>query len=340
MNKASVYDKIKELEGIPSYSKHEQFIQGVIHALDLKIIAKGDPLPSINLLIKKLGFARETIIRAYRELIDRGIVEAKPRLGYFVSNDQTTQALKVALLMFLFDSFQEQFYRNFRHELGNNVHIDVFFHHGNITMFETMIDMIKGKYGAYVIAPIPHPNTKKLLRQLPQHKLVLFDRFEPIGKQCSYITQEFEHSTYQILSELAPTIKTFDEIIFFHTIGSLDPLEIISSYTRFATDYNVKARIIPEYEVGSVKKGTVYFTLNNTEIWQILKDCEIKGLTPGKDVGILSHNDELLKEIIGGGITTYSTDFGRMGIASAQAVRHKKTTHQIIPTVLHRRKSL
>jgi len=175
---------------------------------------------------------------------------------------------------------------------------------------------------------------------LPQNKLVLFDRFEPIGKQCSYITQEFEQSTYNILSELAPTIKTFKEMIFFHTVGSLDPVEIIGSYTKFAKDYAVKAKIIPEYTPGTVKKGTVYFTLNNTEIWQILKDCETKALQPGVDIGILSHNDELLKEIIGGGITTSSTDFNVMGVQAAEAVLSKKTVHQIIPTILYKRKSL
>ncbi|MFZ4861750.1 GntR family transcriptional regulator [Sphingobacterium sp. Mn56C] len=340
MSNVTVFDTIKALEEIPSYSKHEQFVQGIIHAIEAKIISKGDPLPSINVLIKELGFARETIMRGYRELKNRGIVEAKRRLGYFVANEATDQSLKVALLMFLFDSFQEQFYRNFRNELGNKVHIDVFFHHGNITMFETMIDMIKGKYGAYVIAPIPHPKTRMLLQGLPERKLVLFDRFEPVGLKSSYITQEFEQSTYRVLAELAPTIKTFDQLVFFHTTESFDPIEIIRSYRKFAKDFDVKAKIVPEYKKGSVKKGHVYFTLNNAEIWQILKDCETKGLSPGKDIGILSCNDELLKEIIGGGITTYSTDFSLMGIRAAQAVVQKETVHELIPTLLYRRKSL
>ncbi|RQO66587.1 GntR family transcriptional regulator [Pedobacter sp. KBW01] len=336
----TIFEKIQELEEIPSYSKHEQFVQGIINAIDEKIILKGAPLPSISVLIKNLGFARETIMKGYRELISRGIVESKSRLGYFVANDDTEQTLKVALLMYLIDSFQEQFYRNFRNELGPNVHIDVFFHHGNITVFETMLDMIKGKYGVYVISPIPHPKTKQLLETLPGNKLIMFDRYEPLEGEFNFITQEFEQSTYKVLSELAETIMKFDEMILFHTPGSLDPIEIIKSFKKFAKDFKVNTRILNEYKPGSVEKGKVYFTLDNSEIWKIMKDCEIKHLEIGEDIGILSHNDEIVKEIVGGGLTTYSADFSLMGKKVAQAILKKEKVQEIIPTVLIRRKSL
>lgn len=336
----TIFEKIQDLESIPSYSKHEQFVQGIINAIDERIIAQGAALPSINVLIKELGFARETIMKGYRELISRGIVEAKNRQGYFVANDDTEQTLKVALLMYLIDSFQEQFYRNFRNELGPNVHIDVFFHHGNITMFETMLHMIKGKYGVYVVSPIPHPKTKHLLELLPINKFIMFDLYEPMKGDFNYVSQEFEQSTYKILSELAETIKTFDELIFFHVPGSLDPVEIIKSFKRFTKDFNINTRILNEYEPGSVEKGKVYFTLDNSEIWKIMKDCELKQLQPGIDIGILSHNDEVVKEIIGGGITTYSADFSLMGRRVAQAILKKEKVQEIIPTVLIRRKSL
>jgi len=336
----TIFEKIQELEEVPSYSKHEQFVQGIINAIDERIISKGEALPSINVLIKKLGFARETIMKGYRELISRGIVESKNRLGYFVANDDTEQSLKVALLMYLIDSFQEQFYRNFRNELGPNVHIDVFFHHGNITIFETMLDMIKGKYGVYVISPIPHPKTKKLLSMLPSNKFIMFDRYEPLDGEFNYVTQEFEQSTYKVLAELAETIMKFDEMILFHVPGSLDPIEIIKSFKKFAKDFNIKTKILNEYKPGSVEKGKVYFTLDNSEIWKIMKDCEIKQLELGRDIGILSHNDEIVKEIIGGGLTTYSADFSLMGKKVAQAILKKEKVQEIIPTVLTRRKSL
>jgi DNA-binding LacI/PurR family transcriptional regulator len=91
---------------------------------------------------------------------------------------------------------------------------------------------------------------------------------------------------------------------------------------------------------GTIEKGKVYFTINNTELWAMLKDCIGKKLDPGADVGILSHNDDMVKEIICGGITTYSTDFKRMAEEAASFVTSGKAVKKIMPTVLIRRKSL
>ena len=335
-----IFKRIRELDQLPSYSKHEQFVQGFINAIDEKIITQGDSLPSVNILIKELGFARETIVKGYRELISRGIVESKNRLGYFVANNNTDQTLKVAVLMYAIDSFQEQFYKSFRKAIGENVLMDVFFHHGNIEILETIINLIKGKFGMYVIAPIPAPGIKQLLDIIPRNKLLMIDRYEKLDGEFNYIAQEFEHSTYNAFAELAPAIRRFDEFIFFNMPDSLTPVEIIRSFKKFCKNFKIKGTIIPEYIPGSIEKGKVYFTVDNPELWRILKDCKMKKLKPGKDVGILSHNDEPVKELVGDGITTYSTSFEMMGKKAAQAVLSREKVHEIIPTVLIRRNSL
>jgi len=336
----SIFEKIHELEEMWSYSKHDQFVQGIINAINEKIIVQGDPLPSVNAMIAEIGFARETVMKGYRELISRGIIESKNRLGYFVANDNTNQELKVALLMYAMDTFQEQFYHSFRNELGVNIHLDVFFHHGNIEMFETILSLIKGKYGMYVVSPIPHPRTKELLNSIPRNKFIMFDRYEALDGDFSSVTQEFEKSSDEVFTQLADAIKKFDEMIFFHLPGSFLPIEIVKSYLKFIKDFKINGKVLAEYEPGSVKKGVVYYTHESWELWQILKDCKTKNLKPGKDVGILSHDDEPVKEIIFDGITTYSTDFALMGKRAAQFVLDKKPAHVIIPTKLIRRNSL
>lgn len=69
-----IYEQIHELEGIPDLSKHAQLLQGIINAINAKLLSRGDALPSVNQLISKLGFARETITKRYKELVKRGIV--------------------------------------------------------------------------------------------------------------------------------------------------------------------------------------------------------------------------------------------------------------------------
>ncbi|MFT4154543.1 GntR family transcriptional regulator [Parafilimonas sp.] len=335
-----ILKKINDLKLIPAYSKHDQLVQGIINAIDEKMVTAGGRLPTINEVIGKLGFARETVVKGYKDLIRRGIVESKGRKGYFVTNGDTGQIAKVALLMYLMDSFQEQFYQSFRTELGQKVHIDIFFHHGNINIFETIMNMVKGKYSMYVISPIPHPKTRELLNSIPRARLIMFDRFEQLDGEFNYVCQEFEKASYKAFAELADNIKKFDEIIFFHTKDSLDPVEIIKSYKKFAKDFGVKASIKPRYISGSVSNRKVYFSLNNAELWEILNDCKAAKLKPGRDIGILSHNDEPVKKLVADGITTYSTDFKLMGKKAAQAILMREPIHEIIPTTLAKRKSL
>ncbi|NML23842.1 GntR family transcriptional regulator [Pseudoflavitalea sp. G-6-1-2] len=334
----NVFDKIRELEQVASYSKHDRLVQGIINTINDQILLPDDTLPSVNNLIRELGFSRETIMKGYRELVSRGIVESKNRLGYYVANSSTEQLLKVALLMYNLDSFEEQFYRNFRQTLGNGISLQVFFHHGNIDIFETILQRIKGQFGMYVIAPIPHPRTKDLLEAVPRNKLLMFDRFEPLEGEFSHITQEFEQSSYKVFTELADEIRTFNEFVFFHSPDSLDPKEIVQAFKKFLKTHKVKGSIVKEFVPGTLEKNKVYFTLDNFAMWEILKECKQKKFKPGKDIGLLSHNDEPAKEFVG--ITTYSADFALMGTMAAEAILNKEIVQVTIPTTLARRGTL
>ena len=190
----------------------------------------------------------------------------------------------------------------------------------------------------YVIAPIPHPKTKELLEAIPREKLLMFDRFEPLGGDFNHITQEFKKSSYEIFSTLAPKIRQYEEFIFFHSANSLDPREIVAAFKKFLKEFNIKGRIEKEYIPGSIEKGKVYFTLDNFALWQIIKDCKAKSLKPGTDIGVLSSNDEPAKEIIG--ITTYSADFSQMGIIAGRAVLNRQKIQLTMPMILFERTTL
>ncbi|WP_428229362.1 GntR family transcriptional regulator [Flavobacterium sp.] len=335
-----IIQQIKNLESINSFSKHEQLVQGIINAIDEKVVTKGDLLPSVNTFISELGFARETIAKAYKELVHRGIIESKNRLGYFVATNDVKQELKVALLIFAFDIFQETFYENFRKGLGKNIQLDIFFHHNNFDTFESIVQNIKGKYGMFVIAPIPSKKTPAVLKQLPTNRVLLVDRFIETDEDYNYVAQEFGDSSYNAFVQLKDKIKKYDEIIFFFKPSSAEPDEILNSFKRFMKDYDIKGVIKEEYVSGSLEKGKVYFTIHNLELWEMLKDSKIKGLKIGSDIGFISHNDDIVKEIIFDGVTTFSTDFSEMGKKAANFVLNRKKIQEIIPTILVDRNSL
>lgn len=337
---ATVFGKIKELESAILLSKHEQLINGILNSIDDKILVQGSVLPSVKTMSKELGFATETVAKAYKELKSRGLVESRKRMGYYIVNEDTVQIAKVALLMYAFHPFQEVFYNTFRDALGEHVQVDVFFHHSNIDVFETILGNIKGQYGTYVIAPIPNKRTKGLLSDFPTNKILLVDRYEAINESFSHVTQEFSASTYAALEILVEKIRRYKEIILFFKPNFDYPIEVMQAFKKFIKAYDINGRIEESYQSGDLQEDTVYFTIGDGDLWKILKECQSKQWKLGKEIGVFSNNEGPVKEIICGGITTFSTDFILMAKNAAKFVLKRQPVQEIIPTKIIQRNSL
>lgn len=70
--------------GIPIYL---QLVQQVRHALDVGILRPGESLPTVRQLAAELTIAPNTIVKAYSELENLGLVESRPGVGTTVSAD-------------------------------------------------------------------------------------------------------------------------------------------------------------------------------------------------------------------------------------------------------------
>ncbi|MDF4201688.1 GntR family transcriptional regulator [Maribacter sp. SA7] len=336
-----VISKILNLTHHNNLTKHEQLVQGVIESIEEGELVVGDQLPSINIMVEEIGYARKTIFKAYEELKNRGLIESRQLKGYFVISQATNITKRMALLLFAFQSYQEEFYKTFRKEMGKRFQIDVFFHHNNLTVFETILTNINGKYGMYVIAPIQHKKVVQLLQNIEPKKLLIVDRYLNLGKSFSFISQEFENVIYSSLVQLLPEIRKYAKIIlYFNEESDFSPISIKNTFERFLKEHSVNGIVKNSYEIGSAVKGNLYFALGDTILWHILRDAVHKELEIGEDIGILSQNDNVSKEIVFGGITTISTDFNEMAKLAARHIKNESTTQVIVPSRLIKRSSL
>ena len=73
---------------------------------------------------------------------------------------------------------------------------------------------------------------------------------------------------------------------------------------------------------------------------KVIKKIHENKMILAKDIGIISYNETLLKEIVEGGITTISTDFNAMGKTLATMVMNKEKTQVQNPSSLILRNSL
>ncbi|WP_343486655.1 GntR family transcriptional regulator [Allomuricauda sp. d1] len=333
-------DFIKKLEGINSLSKHEQLVLGIMDTINSGHLRVGDQLPSINVMVDEVGFARKTIVKAYEELKGRGLVESKKTKGYFVVSNNTDLYLKIALIMYSFQRFQQEFYNTLRKQFEDRVQIDVFFHHNNEEVFETIFSNISGKYGMYVVAPIESEISKKVLKTVTPEKLLIVDRFLNLGEGYTYIAQEFEKSTYSNLNTLLPKISRYKKCILFFRNDRDYPQGILKSFNVFCDKNSIAFEVQKSYEQDHVAKDNLYLTINDADLWLLLRDCRNNDFRIGKDVGVLSFNDHIVKEIISGGITTISADFTQMALMTAENIRELGFTNFVVPTRLIERDSL
>ncbi len=335
-----LFNRINDFKQVKPLTKHEQLVKAIINCIESKKLKRGDRLPSINKMVSEVGFARKTIVRAYEDLKGKGIVESKNFKGYYIADINTKTKLRVALVLYALHTFQEDFYNTFREELGENYIINVFFHHNNIETFKNIFTRITGRYGMYVVAPIQTPDIKPILEQFPEDKLLIVDRHINLANNYSFIAQEFENTTYNQLLKLVKEIKKYKEFVLFYRDDIDNPEGIFNAFKRFVKAYNINFSVKKQYTKGSISKDKLYFFISDSFLWELLKDSKEKGYILGKDFGVLAHNDNVIKEIIFGGITTISTDFKKMAIASANFVKFRKFTNNIMPSELIRRNSL
>src|SRR2546425_3181173 len=71
--------------GVPVY---RQIIDQVLMAIASGALAPGDQLPTVRQLAVDLSINPNTVIRAYRELEIRGVLETEQGTGTFISNQK------------------------------------------------------------------------------------------------------------------------------------------------------------------------------------------------------------------------------------------------------------
>ena len=89
--------------------------------------------------------------------------------------------------------------------------------------------------------------------------------------------------------------------------------------------------------------GTLYVVLCGqlgTDHFTIMREVINKGYSLGKEIGLISYNDEPVNEFICGGLTCISSDFQQMGRSAAEMINGHRMSSVHNPFQLVTRASL
>lgn len=332
--------KLKENHRI---SKIQQIVDAVVKDIEVGVFPKEKQLPSINQFSDENHVARETVEKAYRQLKKRGFIASIPGRGYYVLG-KNRKRLKVLLIFNKLSSFKKIIYESLIEELGAKAKVDLQIHHYDPKKLKEILEEHLGKYDYFVIMPHFFSNAKEkeyidIIKMVPAHELILLDKNLPqLHFPYRAVYQDFKKDIYEALSSSASHIIKYKSIILILPEEIHHPKEIAESIEQFSNEKHLKFSIIDSVGSGPLIKDSIYIVTDEDNLATLLKKIRELKLELRKDLGIISFNETVFKELLD--ITVISTDFAQMGRTAAKLILGKECEQYNNPFYLIQRGSL
>ena len=330
------YIQIDDSLGVPKY---RQIINSIYTAISIGELKLGDKIPSLNQICTEFELSRDTVMVAFNELKAKGIINSIPGKGYYINSIEINVDQKIFLLFDELNAFKEDLYTSFLNSLDNKSTVDIYFHHFNYQVFKDLISESAGKYTSYVIMPATFDYSADIIGKLPKDKVYILDRLKDDLADFPVVYQDFEQDVYDALNEGFELLQKYDNLIMIYP-GGKEPEGRMLGFQRFCTEKGFKSEIIRNVSTKEIKSGEAYFVPSDRNLVRLVKMAAEKNLELGKDVGIVSFNDTVLKEVVAGGITIISTDFQLMGQTLARMIQDRSSEKIRNHSSLIRRNSL
>ncbi len=324
--------------------KYLQICNSILRGIEDQKIVKDDILPSINDLSVALEVSRNTIERAYKELKKYKVIKSVAGKGYFISNTQFNQPVKVLLLFNKLSSHKKIIYDAFAETLGSNAAIDFYIYNNNFNFFKKLLSDNIDHYSKLVI--IPHfieneENACAVINQLPKDKLILMDKLiKDVTGNFGAVYENFEQDIYYALEQLLDRLANYSTIKIIFPENSYYSKEILTGFLNFCRQYAFDYDVIHHLKNEELLAGTVYINLMEDDLVELIEKVVTLKLKIGEDIGVISYNETPLKKIILDGITTISTNFKMMGEKTAEMAINNTKELVAIPFQVTRRNSL
>jgi DNA-binding transcriptional regulator YhcF (GntR family) len=306
---------------------YQQIFDWVIDGINKGIFTTDYQLPSINQIASDNQLARETVVKAFKLLQEKGIVKAIHGKGFFIASNKVKSAHHIFLLFDTLSAYKEVLYEAIQEQFGQEVSIDIYFHHFNPKTFENLIKEAAGNYTAYIVLPFDSPKITEMLEPIPPEKLFLLDRWPRFYKnQYHGVYQDFYNDIIKALTPLISKTESYNKLVLvFRDLLTELPQELLEGFEEFCYQNKIEYEVFKKaLRKTQIKKNVAYFTIDDSDLVKLVEHAKSRKWKIGRDIGIISYNDTPLKKVVAGGITVISTSFEKMGHSIAQLVIDNK----------------
>jgi len=323
--------------------KYKQIINSVIRCIKSGTLQPGARLPSLNEVSEMHYLARDTVQHAYMELRERGIIESVPGKGFYIKAKYVDAPVRILLIFNKLTAYKKTIFNAFTRAMSIKAIVDLQVHHYDERIFENIIDSNLGLYHYYAIMPFFYEyndRIRQIFSRIPKDKLILINKdLDFINPSSPVVYEDFERDIYDILTEYRQEFSKFQRRFLVFPDDPMSNREIIRGFRQFAREQQLPASVMTGIYDLDLQAGDVYIVIDDDDLAALIKSCRRHGFVPGADIGIISYNDTVLKEVLEDGITVISTDFEKMGETAAEMILGHRKGKVRNPFRMIRRKS-
>jgi len=307
-------------------TKYQQITDSIIHDIECGKLSKGDKLPSVNEFSAILKVSRDTIEKAYKQLKELRYIVAISSKGYYISG-KNTRILKILFVVNKLSFYKKVVYENLVAQLGAKATIDLCVHHYRLDLFKKIIEQKNGQYHYYLVMPhfesgISKKDCIKTLKTIQESELILIDKDIPeLGKKRRGVVQDFSTDIYNAFTDNHKLINKYKNIVLVMNQPNHHPTEIQLGIAKYCLENKKSTKVINDINSAVLRKKTLYVFTFESDLAIMIKKVRQSSLELGEDIGVLSFNETIFKELLG--ISVVSTDFKMMGEFAADIILNR-----------------
>ena len=325
-SKSEIFKEFVEIDEDSKVPKYLQLVDTLLTDIQVGMVEIGGKIPSINETSEEFYLSRDTVVKAYDLLRNRGIITSVKGKGFYVASTAKNQGKRILLLFNKLSEHKKTIFNALANSLPEDTIIDLQVHHCDSSVLEKIIIENLGKYDHYVIMPHLKEETesvKAAINKIPKDKLILINKnVEGIEGSYACVYEDFERDIFEGLKAGLEQIKKYKKLYLVFPNANYYCSGIKTGFKKFCKAHNFEWEIVNATNV-EINPGQVYIVIEEADLVEIIKKTSSENLKLGSDVGLISYNSTPFKEILAGGISVLSTDFEMMGSTVAGMIFNK-----------------
>ncbi len=334
------YLKIDSESEIPKY---KQVVDLFVSDIEAGIFRQGQRIPSINETSEELLLSRDTVEKAYLYMKKKGIVLAVRGKGYYINQVNVSKRLKICLIFNKLSNYKRSIYYSFVKTLGTKASVDVHIYNYDLDEFEAIVNNNLNNYDYFVILPHfrnENADFARVIRKIPHEKVLIVDRFPEELKDYPVVYQEYDKDIQSALSCGLDLLRKYKQLNLVFPQAEFYPPYIVRGFNIFCKVHDFASSVIDGIGDAEIRRNEAYILVSDDDLYAFIRKIRQNNWVLGTDCGVVSYNENQVKELLCEGITTISTNHEEIGQMAAEMILTGKFDRKKSPFQFIRRNSL